>query len=101
MGTHPIFESDFDCLTEMLRLTLRRSVRLNPSLLPTEAAAAVNGSLFSGIDRADMNVPQNTMLDIYGLMEDMTGYSSLAAIPLSIITVRALLYPAYIKMRIK
>ena len=41
------------------------------------------------------------MLDVYGLMEDMTGYSSLAAIPLSIIAVRALLYPAYVKMRIK
>merc|ERR1739848_435383 len=24
MGTHPIFESDFDCLTEMLSLTVRR-----------------------------------------------------------------------------
>merc|ERR1711951_306918 len=25
MGTHPIFESDFDCLTEMIKLVLRYS----------------------------------------------------------------------------
>merc|ERR1712110_799741 len=29
MGTHPIFESDFDCLTEMLSRTLIRRVHLS------------------------------------------------------------------------
>merc|ERR1711973_65158 len=32
MGTHPIFESDFDCLTEMLRLALFRNALLTRSL---------------------------------------------------------------------
>merc|ERR1712109_119040 len=32
MGTHPIFESDFDCLTEMVqRLTYRRRLAYNTS----------------------------------------------------------------------
>merc|ERR1712134_39977 len=31
MGTHPIFESDFDCLTAMTRLILPRFVRANCS----------------------------------------------------------------------
>merc|ERR1712189_15076 len=35
MGTHPIFESDFDCLTAMVqRLTYRRTCLTTP--LPTE-----------------------------------------------------------------
>merc|ERR1712131_296644 len=32
MGTHPIFESDFDCLTEMLRLALFRNALRTRSL---------------------------------------------------------------------
>merc|ERR1712131_169077 len=43
MGTHPIFESDFDCLTVMLRLPVRRiitSVEGSPNALK-------NGALFT------------------------------------------------------
>merc|ERR1712106_12774 len=35
MGTHPIFESDFDCLTEMLRIVLRTPVKRH-ARLPAE-----------------------------------------------------------------
>merc|ERR1712227_268026 len=37
MGTHPIFESDFDCLTEMFRSVIRNAVRINK--IPVRAAS--------------------------------------------------------------
>merc|ERR1711962_411368 len=32
MGTHPIFESDFDCLTDMNRFLSRSAARLRPGI---------------------------------------------------------------------
>jgi len=83
----------------MLRLVNRSTiVRFNSINLAM--AATESTSLFAGLDRAEFNVFQNTMLDTYGAVEELTGLSSIAAIPVSIIAVRTLLLPAYVKTRL-
>merc|ERR1711970_1334930 len=56
MGTHPIFESDFDCLTEMnqLRISLRqirlcspRIVERNLSLQPPKIVSTINRTKYN------------------------------------------------------
>jgi len=49
MGTHPIFESDFDCLTEMIRFG-RRHFRLLPLSLPPSATAKLEKNVEKQLD---------------------------------------------------
>merc|ERR1712113_701863 len=54
MGTHPIFESDFDCLTEMLN-GLRRALRLQRTVVRCNAQV-VNNAPMSDQDRIFTNI---------------------------------------------
>merc|ERR1711953_242727 len=54
MGTHPIFESDFDCLTEMLN-GLRRALRLQRTVVRCNAQV-VNNAPMSDQDRIFRNL---------------------------------------------
>jgi len=40
MGTHPIFESDFDCLTELKKASVSRGVYVRPHRAWIEKRAA-------------------------------------------------------------
>merc|ERR1712168_217308 len=37
MGTHPIFESDFDCLTEMIRISIIKRLKSNKPIVQSES----------------------------------------------------------------
>merc|ERR1712128_368436 len=45
MGTHPIFESDFDCLTETVRITMNRVVLAAPRRLAVQSARPLSVSV--------------------------------------------------------
>merc|ERR1712128_172962 len=45
MGTHPIFESDFDCLTETVCITMNRVVLAAPRRLAVQSARPLSVSV--------------------------------------------------------
>merc|ERR1712106_95455 len=45
MGTHPIFESDFDCLTETVWITMNRVVLAAPRRLAVQSARPLSVSV--------------------------------------------------------
>merc|ERR1712130_421814 len=70
MGTHPIFESDFDCLTEMLRSNFCRVLRFSP-----QRAAAFYGK---DADKAVADIPDGSKLlvggfGLCGIPENLIG----------------------------
>merc|ERR1712142_795156 len=83
MGTHPIFESDFDCLTEMLKSNLCRVLRYGP-----QRAAAFYGK---DANKAVADIPDGSKLlvggfGLCGIPENLiggllkSGVSSLTAV---------------------
>merc|ERR1711953_1218428 len=71
MGTHPIFESDFDCLTEMTSLLLRTLLDAFPKL-DQEIAAYLGGML----DDVDCFEEEKDVVDNVGIfLDDCCGAS--------------------------
>merc|ERR1711908_138146 len=78
MGTHPIFESDFDCLTEFRRFVMRLSALLlftgTDAILPFLAAgaayfgapAALSAAGFTGAGIAAGSVAAGIQSAVYG-----------------------------------
>merc|ERR1712228_446086 len=63
MGTHPIFESDFDCLTENFRYSMLRVLIV--TCLLSEAALSVRSGEFNGL---------NDMMDDFLGLGDLSNF---------------------------
>merc|ERR1712113_337056 len=65
MGTHPIFESDFDCLTGMLSRTLIRRVHLSRPVLVAPFNTPSPTSLFNGRNQTHTRAKVKVVIEVF------------------------------------